>query len=176
MNNLFLILGQLLTLISYLIFWISRFMKEKNSILILDNISRIFAIIAFLFLKTYDGIKNTLYVILRNLLGQFTNAKSKKSKNIVFYIMFLTLILMYSFDFNGISTICIAICGILNLYGVIMCNEQGIRICGMLGSFFYMSFMFFTSNITGLVCEIICFLVMFVSYYKYNKVKKLETK
>ena len=63
MSYLFLILGQLLTLISYLIFWISRFMKNKNSILFLDNISRVFAIIAFLFLKTYDGIKNTLYVI-----------------------------------------------------------------------------------------------------------------
>ena len=169
MNNLFWFLGQLLILISYLIFWISRFMKEKNSILILDNISRIFAIIAFLFLKTYDGIKNTVYVILRNLLGQFTNVKSKKSKSIVFYTMLLVLILIYSFDFNGISTICIAICGIVNLYGVIMCNEQGIRICGMLGSFFYMAFMFFTYNITGLVCEIICFLVMFVSYFKYNE-------
>ena len=56
-----------------------------------------------------------------------------------------------------------------------MCNEQGIRICGILGSFFYMAFMFFTYNITGLVCEIICFLVMFVSYFKYRKVKKLET-
>ena len=172
MSYLFLILGQLLTLISYLIFWISRFMKNKNSILFLDNISRVFAIIAFLFLKTYDGIKNTLYVILRNLLGNFTNSKSKKSKGIAFYIMLLTLILLYSFDFNGISTICIAICGILNLYGVIMCNEQGIRIFGMLGSFFYMSFMFFTYNITGFVCEIICFIVMLTSYLKYNKTKK----
>ena len=49
------IIGQILTFISYLVFWISRFLKEKNKILALDNISRIFAIIAFIFLGTYDG-------------------------------------------------------------------------------------------------------------------------
>ena len=49
MNNFFWFLGQVLTFISYLVFWISRFVKNKNDILILDNASRIFAIIAFLF-------------------------------------------------------------------------------------------------------------------------------
>lgn len=171
MSNFLWFLGQLLIFISYLVFWISRFAKNKNNILILDNTSRIFAIIAFFFLGTYDGIKNTMYVILSNILGQITNLKSKKSKNVVFYIMLLLSILMYCFDFNGISTICISICGILNLYGVIICDEQGIRIFGMIGSFFYMSFMFFTANITGFICEIICFIVMLMSYIKYSKIK-----
>ena len=76
---MFFIIGQFLTSISYGIFWISRFLKKKKDILLLDNISRIFAIIAFVFLGTYDGIKNTLYVILRNFLGQVTNTKNKKS-------------------------------------------------------------------------------------------------
>lgn len=80
MWSTFFILGQLLTLVSYLIFWISRFLKSKNNILLLDNISRLFAIIAFIFLGTYDGIKNTLYVILRNVLGQVTNKKKKNIK------------------------------------------------------------------------------------------------
>ena len=82
MWSTFFILGQLLTLVSYLIFWISRFLKSKNNILLLDNISRLFAIIAFIFLGTYDGIKNTLYVILRNVLGQVTN-KKKQNYNIL---------------------------------------------------------------------------------------------
>lgn len=126
MWSTFFILGQLLTLVSYLIFWISRFLKSKNNILLLDNISRLFAIIAFIFLGTYDGIKNTLYVILRNVLGQVTNN------------------------------------------GTIMCNEQGIRIFGMIGSVFYTLFIFFTNNIVGTICEIICFAVMLISYLKYN--------
>lgn len=162
------IVGQILTFISYLIFWISRFIKSKHKILLWDNISRVFAIISFIFLGTYDGIKNTLYVILRNVLGQFTNKKKKKYKLSALSITFILLIFIYSFDFQGISTICIAICGILNLYGVIMCNEQGIRLFGMIGSIFYMGFMVFTGNIVGFLCEIICFFVMLVSYIKYK--------
>ena len=163
------LLGQVLTLISYLIFWISRFFKKKKDILLFDNISRFVAILAFIFLKTYDGIKNTFYVILRNIVGQIVNKKSKNSKTISFFIMLILLIVMYTFNFQGISTICIAICGILNLYGIIMCNEQGIRIFGMIGSLFYTGFMIFTGNIAGTICEVICFFVMLTSYIKYRK-------
>lgn len=162
-------IGQILTLISYLVFWISRFKKNKNNILLWDNMSRIIAILAFIFLKTYDGIKNTVFVIARNTLGQITNKKSRNNKLITFIIMLIILILMYSLDFNGISTIYVAISGILNLCGVILCKEQGIRIFGMLGSIFYLLFMITTGNITGTICEIICFFIMLASYLTYKK-------
>lgn len=165
---MFFIVGQFLTFISYGIFWISRFFRKKKDILLLDNISRIFAIISFAFLGTYDGIKNTIYVILRNFLGQVTNTKNKMNRISIFILMLIILVLIYSINFNGISTICVAICGILNLYGVLMCNEQGIRIFGMLGSAFYMAFMIYTNNIVGSICELICFFVMIVSYIKYK--------
>ena len=171
MISTFFIIGQILTFISYLIFWISRFIKDKHKILLFDNVSRIVAILAFIFLGTYDGIKNTIYVILRNILGQFTNEKKKKYKLITLFVMLTILVLIYCFDFHGISTIFIALSGIFNLYGVIMCDEQGIRFFGMLGSFFYMGFMLFTGNIVGFICEIICFFVIFASYMKYRNKK-----
>lgn len=167
--SIYFLLGQGLTLISYIVFWFSRFIKRKNNILLWDNISRFFAIIAFVFLGTYDGIKNTIYVIFRNILGQITNSKNIKNKIITFLVMLTILITMYIISFNGISTIAIAISGIFNLYGVIMCNEQGLRIFGMLGSAFYMIFMFVTGNIVGTICEIICFFVLLTSYFKYKR-------
>lgn len=163
------ITGQILTLISYIIFWISRFCKNKKDILFYDNISRVFAIIAFLFLRTYDGIKNTIYVIIRNVLGDYTNKKTKRTKVIILILMIIILFIIYAFDFNGYSTICILICGLFNLYGVIMCNEQGIRLFGLFGSVFYSMFMLLTNNYMGLICEIICFIVMLISYNKYHK-------
>ena len=80
------IVGQVLTLINYLVFLISWFIKNKYKILLWDNISRFFAIVSFIFLGTYDGIKNTLYVILRNILGQYTNKKKKKYKLLTLFI------------------------------------------------------------------------------------------
>ena len=38
----------------------------------------------------------------------------------------------------------------------------------MIGSAFYAAFMFFTFNITGTICELICFIVMLISYLKYR--------
>lgn len=168
MASTLLLVGEILTLISYLVYWVSRFIKSKNNILILDTISRVFAILAFAFLGTYDGIKNTMYVILRNSLGQVTNKKSIKTKFITFIAMLILLIVIYSFNFNGISTISIAISGILNLIGVIMCKEQGMRIFGMLGSSFYAAFMFSTGNVIGTICEIIGFFMLLLSYLKYR--------
>lgn len=171
MNTAFFIIGQVLTLVSYVVFWMSRFKKNKKNILIWDNVSRFFAIISFIFLGTYDGIKNTLYVVLRNIVGQVTHNKSQNYKTKMFIIMLIILISMYCFNFRGISTMFIAICGIINLYGVIITDEQGIRKFGMLGSLFYMAFLASTQNITGVICEIICFFVMLTSYVKYKKVK-----
>ena len=168
---MFFIFGQILTLISYLIFWYSRFKKDKKNILLLDNVSRIFAIVAFIFLGTYDGIKNTVFVILRNFLGQITDKKKTLYKITTFLLMLSILIIMYVANFNGISTICIAICGIANLYGTIMCNAQGIRIFGMIGSGFYTTFMILTGNTIGIICEIICFTVMLISFLKYRKIQ-----
>ena len=144
------------------------FYKKQKNILLYDNFSRIVAIISFIFLGVYDGIKNTLYVILINILGQVTDKRIKKYKIITFIIMLLVLILIYIFDYYGISTKCIALCGIFNLYGIIMCEEQGIRFFGMIGSVFYTLFMIFTGNITGVIYEIICFFVIFTSYIKFR--------
>ena len=170
----FLIIGQILTLISYIIFWISRFIKNKNNILLYDNISRIVAIISFACLGTFEGIKYTIFTILRNIMGQLTNEKMKNYKNIIFLVMFVILVLMNICEICGIATICILICGTLNLYAVIMCDEQGIRMFGMLGSVFYNLFMFVTGNIAGVVCETICFCMMLASYIKYKNMNKLE--
>ena len=131
-----------------------------------DNISRIFAILAFLFLKTYDGIKNTIYIIFRNFIAQKFD-KSKK-KFLILIIMIFILMAMYIFNFNNLATICIAIFGIINLYGTFN-NEQDIRVYGMIGSIFYALFMILSKNTTGFICEIICFFMLLISFIKYRK-------
>ena len=167
----FFVIGQVLTFISYLVFWISRFFKIKKNMLLWDTISRLVAILAFFFLGTFDGVKNTVFVIIRNYVGKTIDNKNKKVKILAFLALLFTLTLLYCYNFNNLATIAIALCGIFNLYGTIMCDEQGIRLYGMIGSIFYMAFMVLTENYVGFVCEMICFLMIFLSYLKYkNKV------
>lgn len=162
------IIGQVLTLISYIVFWVSRYMESKKNILLYDNISRCFAILAFICLKTFDGIKNTLFVIVRNVVGNKISKQSKKTKLSIFIVMIICLCLLYITSFNNVATICVFICGVFNLYGVIMCDEQGIRLYGLIGSGFYAIFLLFTGNYTGFVCELICAVIMYTSYKKYK--------
>jgi len=166
MNTL---IGEFLTFISYFVYWVSRFFKRKETILIFDNISRFIAIVAFIFLSTFDGIKNTVYVIFRNEIARVIDKKKNINKYIYFIIMLTILIGIYIIGFNGLISIFILISGILNLCGVILYNEQGIRFFGILGSLFYALFMLSTSNTTGLICELICFIVMIVSFIKYKR-------
>ena len=168
------IAGQILTFISYLIFWVTRYLKTKKSMLLGDNISRFFAIAAFICLGTYDGIKNTLFVIVRNIVGDKIAEKSKKTRLIAFMIMLFTLALLYTPNIFGVSTMCVFICGLFNLYGVIMCEEQGIRLFGLLGGGFYAMFLLFTGNYIGFICELICIIVLITSYCKYRKKKYNE--
>ena len=174
MNN---VLGQVLTFISYLIFWLSRFKKEKKNILLYDCFSRIFAILAFFFLKSYAGIKNTLYVIVENIIGRKIINKPKKYKIIVFLIMVIILLLLYIFELNRYDVLCLIICSLISLYGVLLLSPQGIRIAGIIASLFYILFLILIHNYIGVVCEIICIIITLCSFIKYYKEdKKLLTK
>ena len=163
------LLGQILTFLSYLIFWLSRFLKSKKGMLLCDNISRVFAILGFIFLGTIDGIKNTLFVVVRNCVSSRVVNESRIIKLRYFGIMLGVLFLMYILDFNGISTICVAVCGIFNLYGTVVCNEQGMRLCGLAGSGFYAIFLFTTKNYVGFICELICGIVLTTSFLVYKR-------
>ena len=162
------ILGQALTFISYAVFWFSRFFDNKKKLLIYDNISRIVAIISFISLGSLNGVQNTLFVIVRNYCGQITDKKSVKIKGITFVLLLITLVIMYAISFNGILTIALFICSVLNLIGVIFCNEQGIRLFGLSGGLFYAMFLFMIHNYIGFICEIIGVIVIFSSYLMYK--------
>lgn len=168
------ILGMNLTVISYVIFWISRFCKNKKNMLLFDNISRILAILSFLILHTLDGVKNTIFVIIRNFFGQYLENKKFIYKFIVFCFLLITMFVMFLFDFSGISTIFIIICAFFNLFGVIFLDAQGVRLFGIIGSVFYNAFLFCTKNYAGSLCETICMFVMLISLLKYRKLNQKE--
>jgi hypothetical protein len=168
------IIGQFLTFLSYLIYWISRFYNKKKTLLIWDNTSRFVAIISFLALGTIDGIKNTIFVIFRNFMGIYLEKKPKKIKYIYFVILVIILTLLYSksllnLNLSNISSLCIYLSGIFNLIGAILCNTQGIRLFGIGGSLSYSLFMITTHNYTGFCCEFICLGVLITSYIKNKK-------
>ena len=166
------ILGNILTAISYIIFWTSRFCKNKKKILIVDNISRLITILSFLCLKNLNGIQNTFFVLIRNELGH--RVKNKK-KYIAFFIMLAILFFMYYLSFEFPSTIFIAVCGITNLIGVILCETKWLRIWGMIGSIPYILFQLSIKNYAGTICEFITLIIMLYTFFTIE-IKRKESK
>lgn len=109
--------------------------------------------------------------MFRNYCGQKTDKMSIITKRVTFIILLVILIIMYAMAFNGVSTIVLFICAVFNLIGVILCNEQGIRLFGLCGSIFYTIFKFIINNYIGALCEIICAIVLISSYLIYKNKK-----
>lgn len=170
---MFNILGQLLTAVSYIIYWVSRFFKAKKSMLIADNLSRLIAIIAFICLDSINAIQNTVFCIVRNYLGTKVINSKRRIKIIVLILLFSCAMTMYVLSFKGIETVFIAICSTINMFGVIMLKEQGMRLATLSGSGFYASYLFLTANYTGFICELITLIVSFISWLKYHNKKEV---
>lgn len=160
------LIGQILTFISYAIFWISRFGKNKKNILIIDNCSRVFTIMSFVCLGSLNGIQNTIFSGIRNFIGQKVTDKYRYK---VYIVMVTILTCMYAISFNGFSTVLLYMCAFFNLIGVILLKEQGLRMCGMIGGIIYIGFQIAINNYVGAVCEFVGVVVTLVAYMKCMK-------
>lgn len=169
---MFIILGQALTFVHYVMFWISRYLKSKKNILLFDSVSRIVSIMGFVLLGTYDGVISSIFIIVRNTVCRVAQDKTKRFKYVCFVLLIFVLLILHLTQYNGLSTICVIIYGILNVCGNLLCDEQGIRLFGFSGCIFYGTFLVLTQNWTGLVCEIICAIVLLNSYFVYRRKKK----
>lgn len=155
--------------INYIVFWTSRFAKEKKNILILDSISKILTIIGFILLGKYNGIENAVFSGIRNAGAGAVIKKDIKVRAIVFILFFALMATVFLLDFQGIATLCVLITATLNALGAILLKPQGIRLMSVIGSAFYAGFQLFSHVYFGVVCELITFVVSLASYIKYSE-------
>lgn len=167
MNKIW-IIAQVLTVLSYVIFWASRYLKTKRQILVVDYISRFLGIIGYLIIFNFDGVKSEILALCRGFVAYGVIKKSKKVRIIISIIVSLISIMIYMLGYTGIPTICTCVTSCINIYGNFVCDEQGMRICTLIGAFFYLSFEILTKMYGGAVCELIGIIVIFISYLKYR--------
>ena len=168
---MFKILSQCFIMIGYLIFFVSRFSKNKKSILIKDNLSRSCFIIGYAFLRSINGIEHTVYGIIRNVVGQSLNEKKKKYKIIGFITMLILLCVMYGVSFNNTSTLLLILSGIINLTAIMFYQAQGIRLGTVLASICNVIAFVIIESYISVIGEVLCGIMGVISYIK----EKLKT-
>ena len=165
------LLSQCFILIGYCIFFISRFKKNKDSILLADSFSRGGFLIGYALLGSVNGIEHTFYGIVRNIVGELLVG----TKN-VFLVMLLLLIVMYGESFDGITTIALIMSGIINLYCIVFLDVQGIRLGTVFASICNIVAFIMIGSYVSVIGEVLCGVVGIVSFVRGIKEKRSKNK
>ena len=161
-------LGYFFTVLNYVCFCLSRFMKQKKMMLLLELVAKIitaFALYCFGSLSgAYAFIASVFVLIAANLKERF----QKKWLWIFVLFQLLYLLILY-YTFAGLSSILIVASISVNLFCVWWLPPQQMRSYGVLNSVLYLAYQISIKNWAGLL-EIMVIVSNVVAYMKYKKV------
>lgn len=164
-------LGYFFTVLSYVCYCISRFMKHKKTILLLDLSAKIFTAVSLYFLESLSGA----YVFI---VGFFmvivANIKERLNKKWEWgYIFFQSLyIAILCYTYAGISSILVVISVSITLFYIWWLPPQLMRIVGGMNGIIYLAYQISIKNWAGLLGVFIILSNLF-SFLKYRKSVKL---
>jgi len=139
-----------------------------------DTVSRICFIVGYYLFNNINSVEHTIYGIVLNAVGQSLMASKKAYKVFGFNIMLVSLCIMYSLSFNGISTIMFMLSGLINLFAIIFTNEQGIRLGTIFASICNIIAFLTIGSYASIIGEILCGITGILSFMKENKIDSLQ--
>lgn len=161
--------GYILTVLAYVLSWLSFFCASKKKMLVIDNVGKAVFVLAFACQRAWNGVQSILYSFVRNLCAGYADDKSAAVRKRLFAVFLLLLLIMYGFCFQGWRTIVMIIFSGINLYGVMLCSAQGRRLACIAGSGFYIAYYVLIGNVPGVLCEAASCVCSAVSFVKYRK-------
>ena len=168
------VLGYIFTAINYLFYCVSRFLRDKKDMLLLDLLAKVFTVLGLYCLGSTSGAYS-FSVIFFVLIA--TNIKVRLHKKwTAFFILFQILYLLILIStYQGISSILVFTTSSISLF----CNwwllPQKIRFFGGCNSILFLIYQISIKNWAGLL-EIIVMLSNFGAYLKYRRSKKRISK
>ena len=167
------VLGYIFTILSYLIFFISRFCKEKKNLLFLDILSKILIMISLFFLHSTTGMFTMGLLIIILILAKIKETCNfNKYLSIFLFTLFCIIYLVNMIlTFEGISSILVTIVAYIVLISIWWCNPQQIRILGLFDCIFYFCYQISIKNWAGML-EILSIISNILSFIKYKKTKE----
>lgn len=168
----FSLLGNVILVVTYIMFWKSRLLNSKKDALILDSAARFISVPAFLLSGSSAGILYCIFCIFRNHTGEKMRGQLKVTKMKAFLILsailFAVFFLLFALELcNPLEVIIIAVYGAANLYGVIVgTGMKGMLEWNITGALFHGVFSLITWNIPGLVIELVSLVIYFTGFSK----------
>ena len=163
-------LGYTFTIINYICYCLSRFVKTKQMMLLLDLIAKIFTIAGLYCLGSMSGAYIFCFTFFLLIIA---NIKEKYHKTwFPVYLFFQSayfFILLIAFE--GISSVLVFITSSITLWCIWWLPPQKMRFIGGLNSILYLIYQISIKNWAGLI-ELAVIYSNFAAYLKYKKNSK----
>ena len=161
------ILGYVFTVLNYISYCLSRFMKKKKDMLALNLLAKIFTVLGFFCLHSLTGAYNMTVAIVLLIIANIKERKKKKWTPLNLVFVFAYIFILVS-TFSGISSILVFITSNISLICIWFLPPQQMRLVGGCASFVYLSYQISIKNWAGLL-EIFVIISYFLSFKKYKK-------
>ena len=160
-------LGYFFTVLSYASYCLSRFMKRKKMMLLLDLLAKSFLSLGLYYMGSLSGAYVSIAVFA--MLIAANSKEQLKKRWLWLYIFFQSLYLFILFQtYDGISSILIVLTMSTKLFCVWWLVPQEIRLIGGLNSLVALAYQISIRNWAGLL-EIIVFFSNVFAYLKYRR-------
>ena len=161
--------GYFFTVVNYVCYCVSRFLKTKRQMLLLDLVSKVFTILGLYCLGSMTGVWAFVLMFVWLIVANIKEQYNKKWTP--FFLLFQGLycfVLFYTYA--GVSSFLVFLNSSIYLFCVWWLSPQKIRFIGGFNSFLYLAYQISIKNWAGLI-EILVIISNFVAFFK-NKDEK----
>lgn len=160
-------LGYFFTVLNYVCYCLSRFMKHKKMMLLLDLLAKIFTILGLYCLNSLSGTYTFVVMFFFLIVANIKERLNKKWLLWYIFFQFLYLAILYKY-YEGLSSILVVFTSSVTLFSVWWLPPQQMRIVGGLNCFPFLAYQICIKNWAGLL-EILVILSNLFSFLKYRK-------
>ena len=165
--------GYFFTVINYICYCISRFVKTKQMMLFLDLVAKIFTILGLYCLGSLSGAYSFIITFFLLIVANIKEKYNQRWMPVYLLFQALYIVVVLFMAFEGVSSILVFINASLNLLCVWWLSPQKMRFLGGINSIFYLAYQICIKNWAGLI-EIAVIYCNFAAYIKYKKTTQLE--
>ncbi len=165
--------GYFFTVINYICYCISRFVKTKQMMLFLDLVAKIFTIAGLYCLGSLSGAYSFIITFFLLIVANIKEKYNQRWMPVYLLFQALYIVVVLFMAFEGVSSILVFINASLNLLCVWWLSPQKMRFLGGINSIFYLAYQICIKNWAGLI-EIAVIYCNFAAYIKYKKTTQAE--
>ncbi len=168
------LLGYLFTVLNYVCYCLSRFMRLKKAMLLWDLMAKVFISMGLYCFGSLSGAYISMAVFFMLIVANIRERLNKKWLGSYLFFQALYLVILY-YTYIGISSILVVLTVSITLFSVWWLPPQKMRLVGGLNGFTYLAYQISIRNWAGLL-EIFVILSNFISFWKYRKIRQTHTK